>query len=713
MYPNAGNRYSRHDVLSGQWPIEPVPGLDSSQVSALRRILEKELAIVQGPPGTGKTHVSVIALKVLLRNKLPNDPPIIVAAHTNHAVDQLLRHISPMEPEFIRLGARTLDKEIIEPRTLFQVKQATKVGPVPGGMKGPALANIRRLIKEMQGLLKPLTRGTPFDVQDFKAYGILTDRQCELLQKGAETWVDMTLPHSATAAVSKWVGDELVQADRRTMPEDFGFEFEEMDLEYEQLKELEAEGKLTSDDEYDGALKGERIIFNEPWTGMERSNPSRDNLESLSKKQDLWQVPAGSRGPLYRWMQQQVKESMLKKMRQLTKEYDKHAKDLKIGKWEVDINFLQTCNVIGCTTTGLSRYRGLLHSLSPRIVLIEEAAETLEAYVTAACFETLEHLILVGDHQQLRGHCNEKELEGNPWYLDVSMFERLVRNQVGFTQLTHQRRMHPEIRRGLMPLYPKLEGHPSVLAREPVPGMGDIHTFFFHHQWSEDKDDLMSSINRTEAVTIVGFFNYLVTNGVKASDITVLTFYNGQRKLILSGLLAHPNLQGERFKVVTVDSYQGEENEVVLLSLVRSNSYNNIGFLSVANRVCVALSRARRGFYMFGNARMLCKESLLWFRVVEAMRQNPRCIGFNLPLTCQKHGITTLVDSKFTFRILDSVITASSLLGITRQTNAPPGGGIADVGADPDGFNNDAGGCNKDCRDELPCGHVCALKCHP
>ena len=71
------------------------------------------------------------------------------------------------------------------------------------------------------------------------------------------------------------------------------------------------------------------------------------------------------------------------------------------------------------TTTGLSKYRGLIQSLKPKIVLVEEAAETLEAFVSVACFKTyvwhsswqmmglkvssLEHLILVGDHLQLRG----------------------------------------------------------------------------------------------------------------------------------------------------------------------------------------------------------------------------------------------------------------------------------------------------------------------
>jgi len=68
-------------------------------------------------------------------------------------------------------------------------------------------------------------------------------------------------------------------------------------------------------------------------------------------------------------------------------------------------------------------------------------------------------------------------------------------------------------------------------------------------------------------------------------------------------------------RVSSVDGYQGEENEIVLLSLVRSNKYNSIGFLKTNNRVCVALSRARLGFYIAGNLNLLANASKLWKHV--------------------------------------------------------------------------------------------------
>ena len=145
---------------------------------------------------------------------------------------------------------------------------------------------------------------------------------------------------------------------------------------------------------------------------------------------------------------------------------------------------------------------------------------------------------------------------------------------------------------------------------------------------------------------IANFFAYLVLNGMSIEKITVLTFYNGQRKMILQEVRKHKIMVGSYVKVQTVDSYQGEENEVVLLSLVRSNNCRNIGFLSIENRVCVALSRAKRGFYIFGNAENLCSTKRLWWQVVQIMAEEPRRVGFNLPLTCQNHGRKVWINGK-------------------------------------------------------------------
>jgi helicase required for RNAi-mediated heterochromatin assembly 1 len=154
---------------------------------------------------------------------------------------------------------------------------------------------------------------------------------------------------------------------------------------------------------------------------------------------------------------------------------------------------------------------------------------------------------------------------------------------------------------------------------------------------------------------IVGFYDYLVLNGVKPADITVLTFYAGQRRMILKALRNHVNLQGHFFKVATVDSFQGEENKIILLSLVRSNTCGGIGFLSNANRVCVALSRAQQGLYIFGNDANLRTDSM-WRSILDILCQTPGRLISELPLTCAKHSQRIWIKGK-RILVLDKVST--------------------------------------------------------
>ena len=531
------------------WPTNLPTNLDKYQMDALKRILSKRLAVVQGPPGTGKTYVSVIAIRLLLENMTSNDPPLLLVAHTNHALDQLLRHVSKFEPEFIRLGGWTKDMDIIKPRTLFEVKEAVKHSNPKGSLRGPALAKIKQLRKEMIHLLSPLAEGKePLGASLFKKHGVISDSQFESLIQGAKDWVRAGTEDSVLGDLAMWLGDEIVEAKQRTLPEDFGIEIEEVDLEFEQLKEIEAENKLVDEEDHE-TLRGPRIIFNEPFTGRSSSGVSKQTILCESRRKDMWQIPSQYRGPVYRSMQEQVKECIQRKFREVAQLYAVAVKEARIGLWELDQNYLKQARVVGMTSTGLSKYRGLLQSLDPKVVLIEEAAETLEAPIAVACFETLQHLILVGDHQQLRAHCNDQELAGHPFYLGVSMFERLVRNEVDFCQLKRQRRMIPEIRRALQPIYKDLEDHPSVYNRPSIPGMGDVNSYFFTHKGRETSDAQMSKTNLEEADMVVAFFQYLVTNGTGSDDITVLTFYNGQRRLILSKLRERRHLLGDRFKV--------------------------------------------------------------------------------------------------------------------------------------------------------------------
>lgn len=217
------------NILEG-WPTNLDSSLDAFQMDALKSMLSKRLAIVQGPPGTGKTHVSVIALRLLLENLGPEDPPIIISAHTNHALDQLLRHVAQFEPEFIRLGAWTKDVEVVKPRTLYEVKDTVKLRNPIGGLRNPALARLKQLAKEMTILLAPLTQAKELlNSKLFEQYNIISYDQHDSIAKGAKEWIRPGTENDL-GDIASWLGDERIEAKYRTMPEDFGIEVEEVDL---------------------------------------------------------------------------------------------------------------------------------------------------------------------------------------------------------------------------------------------------------------------------------------------------------------------------------------------------------------------------------------------------------------------------------------------------------------------------------------------------
>ena len=184
----------------------------------------------------------------------------------------------------------------------------------------------------------------------------------------------------------------------------------------------------------------------------------------------------------------------------------------------------------------------------------------------------------------------------------------------------------------------------------------------------------MSRSNEHEAKFLAALCRYLILQGYERERITVLTAYTGQL-IQLKKEMPKDFFRGVR--VCAVDNFQGEENDIILLSLVRSNEEGKIGFLQTENRVCVALSRAKKGFFCIGNISLLKEKSKLWSDIIEDMEERGN-VGKALILTCQNHP--------------KNVIQAARAEDF-RQ--APEGG------------------CSVPCNTRLECGHVCEMACHP
>ena len=391
---------------------------------------------------------------------------------------------------------------------------------------------------------------------------------------------------------------------------------------------------------------------------------------------DIYSLKIEDRWKLYKLWRHRVKVYHHKLFQTRQGEYEGALRREQEVRRMEERHILCRARVIGMTTTCAARYRHILQKICPKIVLVEEAAEVLEAHIIASLTKGCEHLILIGDHQQLRPSPAVYEL-AKKYKMDVSLFERMVNVGIQCERLSVQHRMRPEIAALMKHIYGDLESHESVNEYENIKGMKKNLFFISHTRLEEFCDEMHSHVNKHEATFLVALCRYLLQQGYRAYQITLLTTYMGQMFAIRDCLRKEDDQTLTGVRLTTVDNFQGEENDIILLSLVRSNKTEKVGFIKSVNRACVALSRAKMGFYCIGNFDLLSKHSDIWSKIVVDLKAS-KSIGKALPLVCQIHHDECTVESAKDFN--EKV---------------------------PDG------GCQRLCKQRLECGHACRQLCHP
>ncbi|KEY65253.1 hypothetical protein S7711_01773 [Stachybotrys chartarum IBT 7711] len=616
---------------------------DQTQHNAFERIVSRELGIVQGPPGTGKTYTSVMAIERLVQTLNQDDTSgiVVIAAQTNHAVDQLLEIcIQRNIGKIVRLGGRST-VECLQDRSMYNLRQRSNMKRGNGGAERRRKATITRFQETLRSAF-PKELVSP---DELYVKRIITQDQLESLTQS--DWEGDT--SEVEDHMARWL--EHPQGEDATVP----LRKKECSEAVEVLTNKAVDSQADEDEK-------ERVMMVDfiPLTSAETS-PSRRALGDspagvawlhqakhlLESTQDLYDIKASQRSMVYRYFQKRLLDNFTLAVPAILNDYQRVCDDLKITQWKNNVEVLcrENITIIGCTTTGLTKYRGLLAAAKPRVLLIEEAAETREANITSALVPSLEQVALIGDHQQLAPHVDVRLLALPPYHLDVSLVERLIRLGLPYAQLGVQRRMASNLRKVVQVFYPNLQDHESVKSLPPVRGMGNHNLWWFQHTWPESRDSRLSWYNSAEAEMIVGFVQHLVLSGCDLTQITILTYYTGQVQCIKDKLQTLGILSCEEDEpgclVRTVDGYQGEENDIVILSLVRSpqnlEDRANAGFVEVENRAVVALSRAKHGLYVFGDASNLLRSSTksheTWKKVFSEIERQG-CTGFYIPVSC-------------------------------------------------------------------------------
>jgi len=415
--------------------------------------------------------------------------------------------------------------------------------------------------------------------------------------------------------------------------------------------------------------------------GYNRERVERELLHAAP----LFAMSARDRQWLHWYWLQEWRAQILADLEPALSEFEKLNREIKEHHRLADVSLLRDAACVGMTTTGAASMQALVQLMQPKIVVIEESAEVLESHILACLSPSVQHLMLIGDHKQLQPTTSHFDLT-RLFKLHVSLFERLINNEIEHRQLATQRRMRPCIRELSSFHYDDtIHDGPNVQVYPPVTGV-EVPLYFFAHTVREGGDHAEhEKTNQFEAEMSVRLGIYLCNSGHQPSDITILTTYKGQLRLIRKTMQTLiPNAKDRKHAMITrvVDKYQGEENKIIVLSLVRSNGpqtaanehpqRNPLGYLNRDQRMCVALSRAKHGMYVFGNFDMLRKHSASWRIICERVLWH----GNELPLRCARHNSGTVV----------------------RQLN--------DFKKVPEG------GCSVPCSTRMPCGHTCKLVCH-
>ncbi|KAJ9131170.1 Pre-mRNA-splicing factor [Pleurostoma richardsiae] len=281
-------------------------------------------------------------------------------------------------------------------------------------------------------------------------------------------------------------------------------------------------------------------------------------------------------------------------------------------------NYLLTneARIIAMTSTHAAMRRGEIASLGFHYdnVVMEEAAQIteIENFIPLAMQKPqdgqmpLQRVVLCGDHFQ-----NSPVIQNLAFRqyanLEQSLFSRLVRLGVPTITLDQQGRSRPSIAKLYAWRYPNLGNLPHVESNKEY--LTANAGFKFDYQFinvpdykgkgeSEPTPHFIQNLG--EAEYAVAIYQYMRLLGYPASKISILATYAGQRALIRD-VLAHRCARNPIFglpKVVTtVDKYQGEQNDYIILSLTRTS---RVGYLRDIRRLTVALSRARLGLYILG-----------------------------------------------------------------------------------------------------------------
>ncbi|MBR2459121.1 MAG: AAA family ATPase [Bacteroidaceae bacterium] len=283
-------------------------------------------------------------------------------------------------------------------------------------------------------------------------------------------------------------------------------------------------------------------------------------------------------------------------------------------EYTINESLFADARVIACTLTGSAHH--LLTGRRFGTLFIDEAAQALEASCWIA-IQKADRVILAGDHRQLPPTVKSPAaLSGG---LDKTLMQTICENKPRcVSMLTVQYRMADDIMQ-----FPNREFYDGLLQSDPGVKYRGILDWDTAVEWVEAggeegetlAPDGLSRINPAEAeLALQTLHDYIERIGkdrilYERLDIGIISPYKGQVHLLRKMLRKDSYWKPLRhlISINTVDGFQGQERDIILISMVRQNEQGQVGFLADLRRMNVAITRARMKLIIIGHSPTLCR----------------------------------------------------------------------------------------------------------
>ncbi|OJV17527.1 MAG: DNA helicase [Dyadobacter sp. 50-39] len=275
-------------------------------------------------------------------------------------------------------------------------------------------------------------------------------------------------------------------------------------------------------------------------------------------------------------------------------------------------DLLTKTQVVTATLVGANHFT--VRNMKYRTVVIDEAGQALEP----ACWIPIlkaEKVVFAGDHLQLPPTIKSDDAARGG--LSTTLLEKCVALHPGsVVLLEEQYRMNEAIMGYSSRVFydGKLKAHESVAGRMLFPGEPPLAFIDTAGCGFDEKLEGTSSTNPEEAVFLFKHLSQLAAEFAAVNpeqeafpSIAIISPYKEQINILKDQLAHAPDLKPylDKIAVNTIDSFQGQERDVVYISMTRSNTERQIGFLADIRRMNVAMTRARKKLVVIGDSATL------------------------------------------------------------------------------------------------------------